>query len=89
MIGTTLGRFLAMLIKSRPDRCENSTAYTTPSGPTRSLTCDTVVPDAAPRYSTLLPGPIQMFSTPPTMEAASLERNGFHTRYSTFLPSAS
>ena len=30
-MGTMLGRFLAMFTKSRPDRTENSTAYTTPS----------------------------------------------------------
>lgn len=59
------------------------------TGPTRSDTWDTVVPEAAPRYKTFEPGPIQMFSTPPTIAAASLERKGFQTRYSTFLPSAS
>ena len=32
--------------------------------PTMSATCETVVPEAAPRYSTLAPGPIQMWSTP-------------------------
>ena len=31
MIGTTFMRFLAMLMRSRPERCENSTAYTMPS----------------------------------------------------------
>jgi hypothetical protein len=30
MMGMMLVRFLAMLIRSRPDRCENSTAYTMP-----------------------------------------------------------
>ena len=29
-----------------------------------SATWETVVPEAAPRYSTLEPGPIQMWSTP-------------------------
>mmetsp|Transcript_16769 Transcript_16769/g.29378 ORF Transcript_16769/g.29378 Transcript_16769/m.29378 type:complete len:231 (-) Transcript_16769:54-746(-) len=84
MIGTTFGRFLAIFTRSRPDRCENSTAYTAPSGPTTSATCDTVVPDAAPRYNTLAPGRMQGFSTPPIIAAAILDRNGFHTRYSTF-----
>lgn len=32
-MGMTLVRSLAMLIRSRPGRCENSTAYTTPEGP--------------------------------------------------------
>ena len=31
MIGTTFVRFLAMLMRSLPERCENSTAYTIPS----------------------------------------------------------
>jgi len=39
-------------------------------------------PEAAPRYSTLAPGLMWMLSTPARMEAASLERKGFHTRYS-------
>lgn len=34
MMGITFGRCLAMLTRSRPERCENSTAYTAPSGPT-------------------------------------------------------
>ena len=33
IIGMTFVRCLAMLIKSRPGRCENSTAYTQPCGP--------------------------------------------------------
>ena len=41
-----------------------------------SETCDTVVPEAAPRYKTLLPGFIQMFSTPPRIAAANFDRNG-------------
>ena len=56
-MGTTFILFFATLIRSLPDLCENSTAYTMPSGPTMSATWDTVVPLAAPRYSTLLPGP--------------------------------
>lgn len=44
MMGTTLGRALAMLTRSRPERWENSTAYTAPVGPTKSETCDTEVP---------------------------------------------
>ncbi|KAG5458931.1 MAG: hypothetical protein BJ554DRAFT_759 [Olpidium bornovanus] len=87
MIGMTLVLFLAMLIKSRPGRCENSTAYTTPSGPTMSATCETVVPAAAPRYRTFFPGAMWMWSTPPRIPAASLLRNGFHTRYSVLVPS--
>jgi len=51
---------LATLIRSRPERCENSTAYTVPVGPTISLQCDTVVPEAAPKYNSLLPGLICM-----------------------------
>ena len=38
IIGIILVRFLATLIRSRPLRCENSTAYTSPSGPTISET---------------------------------------------------
>ena len=45
-----------------------------------------MVPEAAPRYRTLAPGLMWIFSTPPRMAAASLERNGFQTRYSTFSP---
>eukprot|EP00983_Pelagomonas_calceolata_P123817 1161047-Pelagomonas_calceolata.AAC.2 len=30
-MGMTFGRCLAMLTRSRPERCENSTAYTAPS----------------------------------------------------------
>jgi hypothetical protein len=52
------------------------------TGPTISETWDTVVPEAAPRYKTLDPGFIQMFSTPPTMAAASLDLKGFHALYS-------
>ncbi|CAL4242805.1 unnamed protein product, partial [Meganyctiphanes norvegica] len=78
-----------MLTRSRPDLCENSTAYTTPSCPTISDTCDTVVPLAAPKYRTLHPGGMWIFATPPTTEAANLERNGFHTLYSIFSPSSS
>ena len=51
-------------VTHRPGLCENSTAYTVPSGPRMSDTCETVVPEAAPRYSTLEPGGIQMLSTP-------------------------
>eukprot|EP00816_Leptocylindrus_hargravesii_P011418 CAMPEP_0196805354 /NCGR_PEP_ID=MMETSP1362-20130617/5129_1 /TAXON_ID=163516 /ORGANISM="Leptocylindrus danicus, Strain CCMP1856" /LENGTH=172 /DNA_ID=CAMNT_0042178233 /DNA_START=516 /DNA_END=1034 /DNA_ORIENTATION=- len=47
-----------------------------------SLTWDTLVPAAAPKYSTFEPGFIQMLSTPPKTAAANLDRNGFHTRYS-------
>ena len=53
-----------------------------------SETCETVVPEAAPRYRTLLPGFIWILSIPPKMAAASLERNGFHTLYSTLFPSS-
>ena len=56
MMGITFVRFFAMFTRSRPGRCENSTAYTMPSGPTTSEQCDTVVPMAAPRYSSLVPG---------------------------------
>lgn len=38
-----------MLIKSRPERWENSTANTIPLGPTMSATWLTEVPEAAPR----------------------------------------
>jgi hypothetical protein len=67
-----------------PLRCENSTAYTAPFGPTMSETCETDVPDAAPKYSTLQPGLICILSTPANMAAANLLRKGFQTRYSTF-----
>ena len=49
MMGITFGRFFAMLTRSRPERWENSTAYTAPSGPTMSETWETEVPEAAPR----------------------------------------
>lgn len=86
MIGMMLVRFLATLIRSRPDRLENSTAYTSPSGPTTSETCDTVVPEAAPRYNTFEPGGMYMLSIPPRIAAANFDRKGFHTRYSIFSP---
>lgn len=66
MIGTMLVLFFAIFTRSLPDLWENSTAYTTPiknnnyiklpSGPTTSDTCETVVPDAAPKYKTFPPG---------------------------------
>jgi len=46
------------------------------------------VPAAAPRYSSLVPGLMKMLSKPPRMPAATLERKGFHTRYSVFVPSS-
>ena len=49
MIGMMFVRFLATLIRSRPGRCENSTAYTQPVSPIKSETCETEVPLAAPR----------------------------------------
>merc|ERR1719387_333664 len=49
-----------------------------------SETCETVVPEAPPRYSTLLPGLMGMEPMPPTIPAPSFERKGFHTRYSVF-----
>lgn len=52
------------------------------TGPTMSETWETVVPEAAPRYSTLHPGLMWIWSTPPRMAAASLERKGFQARYS-------
>ena len=55
------------------------------TGPTMSDTWLTVVPEAAPRYSTLLPGLIWMASTPPKMAAANLDRNGFQARYSNLI----
>ena len=57
------------------------------TGPTISAMWETVVPDAAPKYSTLEPGFIWILSTPPKMAAASLLLKGFHTRYSV-LPSS-
>lgn len=50
-----------------------------------SETCDTVVPEAAPRYMTFTPGLIWIWSTPPRMAAASFERNGFQALYSIFV----
>jgi hypothetical protein len=38
-----------------------------------SDTCETVVPEAAPRYKTLLPGIIPVSEIPPTTEAAILD----------------
>lgn len=52
------------------------------TGPTMSETWDTVVPEAAPRYMTFAPGLMWIWSTPPKMAAASLERNGFQALYS-------
>ena len=43
----------------------------------------TVVPLAAPRYRTLQPDGMCILSTPPRIAAASLDRKGFHTVYST------
>jgi hypothetical protein len=77
-----------MLTKSRPGRSANSTAYTVPSGPIISETCETEVPEAAPKYKTFEPGLIQISSIPPATAAASFDENGFQTRYS-ILPSAS
>jgi hypothetical protein len=54
------------------------------TGPTTSDTWETVVPEAAPKYKTLAPGLIQMFSIPPTTAAAIFDLKGFQTRYSTF-----
>lgn len=55
------------------------------TGPTMSETWDTVVPEAAPRYMTFAPGLIYIWSTPPKIAAASLERNGFQVLYSIFV----
>lgn len=52
-----------------------------------SDTWETLVPEAAPRYSTLPPGLMWMLSTPASTEAASLDLKGFHTLYSVFSPS--
>ena len=67
-----------------PLLCENSTAKTVPSGPTMSETCETLVPDAAPKYRTFKPGLMWMLSTPERMDAASLDRKGFQILYSIF-----
>lgn len=56
------------------------------TGPTISETCDTVVPLAAPKYSTLAPGAIHILVTPPKIAAPNLDLNGFHARYSLFSP---
>ena len=78
MMGTMLGRVLATLMRSRPGLWANSTAYTKPfyllygtrvyTGPTISDTWETVVPDAAPKYSTLLPGSMKMLRIPPYVD---------------------
>lgn len=73
---------MAILIRSLPDRWENSTAKTVPVEPTISATCDTEVPLAAPRYRTLAPGRTNISSRPPNIPAANFDLNGFHTRYS-------
>ena len=70
--------------KSRGQELKNTIQLT---GPTMSETCDTVVPDAAPKYRTLLPGSMWIEPTPPRMAAASFDRNGFHALYSSFDPS--
>ncbi len=49
IMGIMFVRFVARLMRSRPLRWENSTAKTMPLGPTMSETCETEVPDAAPR----------------------------------------
>ena len=54
------------------------------TGPTTSETWDTLVPDAAPKYKTLLPGGMWILSTPPKTAAANLDLKGFQTRYSIF-----
>ncbi|KAE9532299.1 hypothetical protein AGLY_009922 [Aphis glycines] len=74
IIGMIFVLFLATLIKSRPDLCENSTAYT-------------IVPLAAPKYNTFDPGGIWISSIPPNIAAANFDLNGFHTRYSILSPS--
>lgn len=56
------------------------------TGPTRSETCETVVPEAAPIYKTLLPGFMCTFLIPPKIAAANLLLNGFHALYSIFDP---
>lgn len=38
-----------------------------------SDTCDTVVPDAAPRYKTFAPGTIPVYEIPPMTDAAILD----------------
>ena len=43
------------------------------------------MPAAPPKYKTLLPGVIQILSTPPNIAAASFERKGFHSRYSSLI----
>ena len=73
MIGITLVRCVAMLMRSLPDRCENSTAKTVPVGPTTSATCETEVPLAAPRYRTFAPGFMYISSRPPNIPAASFD----------------
>lgn len=80
---------IGVWIRVLPLRCENSTAKTDPSGPTMSETCETLVPDAAPRYRTFALGLMWMLSMPASMEAASFDRKGFHILYSIFLDSPS
>jgi hypothetical protein len=49
-----------------------------------SDTWEHVVPEAPPRYSTLLPGPNPRMLTPATIKAPILDLYGFQTLYSTF-----
>ena len=58
------------------------------TGPTISETCETVVPDAAPRYKTFEPGGMWILSTPPKIAAANFDLKGFHTLYSVLFPSS-
>ena len=39
-----------------------------------SETCETVVPEAAPKYNTLAPGTMDVWEIPPNIEAAILDR---------------
>ena len=61
---------------------QDGSSRRTRTGPTISATWLTLVPLAAPRYNTFVPGAMKILSIPPNTPAASLLRNGFHTRYS-------
>ena len=52
------------------------------TGPTMSDTWLTVVPEAAPKYKTFVPGFMLRLSIPPRIAAPIFDLKGFHTRYS-------
>ena len=60
----------------KPRRYQDPTAQTTSSGPIVSETCDTVVAESPPKYSTLDPGLLSFAPIPPTIPAPSFDQRG-------------